>query len=61
MREGSCVAGGRQQPRGKAALRLPHLRGQTAEPMYGDFERSSDKISIPTAGSRGKNTLGGPK
>jgi len=40
---------------------LSDLRRPAAESMHSDCERSASKISIPTAGSRGKNTLGGPK
>ena len=36
--KGSCVAGGRQQPHGKTALRLSDLRGQTIGPMHSNFK-----------------------
>ncbi len=34
--KGSCMAGGRQQPHGKTALRLSDLRRQTIGPMHSD-------------------------
>ena len=36
LRKGACVAGERQYPHGKAALRLSDLRGQTIESMHSD-------------------------
>lgn len=38
VRERPRMAGGRQLPHGKAALRLSDLCGQTFEPMHGDIK-----------------------